>query len=142
MMKKLDRALPLALLHAREATLKPFRQELDDIGLTVQQWRVIRVLVEGKPCCATELADRCVLMPPSLSRILNTLTERGLIERVEDSDARRRRVQITDEGRAKYDAMSQKAAGIYEDLEERFGSEKMETLLDLLNELYAVARAA
>ncbi|WP_298557234.1 homoprotocatechuate degradation operon regulator HpaR [uncultured Aliiroseovarius sp.] len=141
-MKKLDRALPLALLHAREATLKPFRQELDDIGLTVQQWRVIRVLAEGKPCCATELAERCVLMPPSLSRILKTLTERGLIERVADTDARRRRVQITEEGRAKYLAMSQKAAGIYEDLEEKFGTEKMETLLDLLNELYDVARAA
>lgn len=142
MMKKLDRALPLALLHAREATLKPFRQELDYIGLTVQQWRVIRVLAEGKPCCATELAERCVLMPPSLSRILKTLTERGLIERIEDADARRRRVQITEEGRAKYLAMSQKAAGIYEDLEEKFGTEKMETLLDLLNELYDVARAA
>lgn len=142
MMKKLDRALPLALLHAREATLKPFRQELDDIGLTVQQWRVIRVLAEGKPCCATELAERCVLMPPSLSRILKTLTERGLIERVADTDARRRRVQITEEGRAKYNAMSQKAAGIYEDLEDKFGTEKMETLLDLLNELYDVARAA
>lgn len=142
MMKKLDRALPLALLHAREATLKPFRHELDEIGLTVQQWRVIRVLAEGKPCCATELAERCVLMPPSLSRILKTLTERGLIERIEDTDARRRRVQITNEGRAKYVAMSHKAAGIYEDLEEKFGTEKMETLLDLLNELYAVARAA
>jgi homoprotocatechuate degradation regulator HpaR len=142
MMKKLDRALPLALLHAREATLKPFRQELDDIGLTVQQWRVVRVLAEGKPCCATELAERCVLMPPSLSRILKTLTERGLIERVADTDARRRRVQITEAGRAKYLAMSQKAAGIYEDLEDKFGTEKMETLLDLLNELYDVARAA
>ncbi len=142
MMKKLDRALPLALLHAREATLKPFRQELDDIGLTVQQWRVVRVLAEGKPCCATELAERCVLMPPSLSRILKTLTERGLIERVADTDARRRRVQITEEGRAKYNAMSQKAAGIYEDLEDKFGTERMETLLDLLNELYDVARAA
>ncbi|SMR73024.1 homoprotocatechuate degradation operon regulator, HpaR [Aliiroseovarius halocynthiae] len=141
-LKKLDRALPLALLHAREATLKPFRQELDDIGLTVQQWRVIRVLAEGKPCCATELAERCVLMPPSLSRILKTLTERGLIERIEDTDARRRRVQITTEGCRRYTAMSQKAAGIYEDLEEKFGAEKMETLLDLLNELYDVARAA
>lgn len=142
MMKKLDRALPLALLHAREATLKPFRHELDKIGLTVQQWRVIRVLAEGKPCCATELAERCVLMPPSLSRILKTLTERELIERVEDSDARRRRVQITSKGREKYSIMSQKAAGIYDDLEDRFGTEKMETLLDLLNELYDVARAA
>ncbi|MCK0143233.1 MarR family transcriptional regulator [Aliiroseovarius sp. F20344] len=141
-MKKLDRALPLALLHAREATLKPFRHELDQIGLTVQQWRVIRVLAEGKACCATELAERCVLMPPSLSRILKTLTEQKLIERVEDSDARRRRVQISSVGREKYATMAGKAADIYEDLETRFGTEKMETLLDLLNELYDVAKVA
>ncbi|MCK0139195.1 homoprotocatechuate degradation operon regulator HpaR [Aliiroseovarius sp. F47248L] len=140
-MRKLERALPIALLHAREATLKPFRHELDQIDLTVQQWRVIRVLAEGKPCCATELAERCVLMPPSLSRILKNLTERELIERVDDSDGRRRKVQIAPAGCAKYTQMSGKAAKIYEDLENRFGHEKMETLLDLLNELYAVADA-
>lgn len=137
-LQKLERALPIALLHAREATLKPFRNELDQIDLTVQQWRVIRVLAEGRACCATELAERCVLMPPSLSRILKNLTERGLIERVDDSDARRRRVQITASGQAKYDDMSGKAARIYEDFETRFGKEKMEKLLDLLNELYEV----
>ncbi|MHA6268187.1 homoprotocatechuate degradation operon regulator HpaR [uncultured Aliiroseovarius sp.] len=141
-MRKLERALPIALLHAREATLKPFRHELDQIDLTVQQWRVIRVLAEGKACCATELAERCVLMPPSLSRILKNLTERGLIERVNDSDGRRRKVQIAPAGCAKYTQMSGKAAKIYEDLENRFGHEKMETLLDLLNELYAVAEAS
>ncbi len=140
-MRKLERALPIALLHAREATLKPFRHELDQIDLTVQQWRVIRVLAEGKPCCATELAERCVLMPPSLSRILKNLTERELIERVDDSDGRRRKVQIAPAGSAKYKQMSGKAAKIYEDLETRFGHEKMETLLDLLNELRTVATA-
>ncbi|SEW22836.1 transcriptional regulator, MarR family [Aliiroseovarius sediminilitoris] len=140
-MRKLERALPIALLHAREATLKPFRHELDQIDLTVQQWRVIRVLAEGKACCATELAERCVLMPPSLSRILKNLTERELIERVDDSDGRRRKVQIAPAGSAKYTQMSGKAAKIYEDLENRFGHEKMETLLDLLNELRMVATA-
>ncbi len=142
MLKSLDRALPIALLHAREATLKPFRHELDQIGLTVQQWRVIRVLAEGKPCCATELAERCVLMPPSLSRILKNLTERGLIERVKDADGRRRRVKISPAGERKYQEMSVKSAKIYESLEGRFGEEKMETLLDLLTELREVAEAA
>lgn len=138
-MRKLERALPIALLHAREATLKPFRHELDQIDLTVQQWRVIRVLAEGKACCATELAERCVLMPPSLSRILKNLMDRNLIERVDDTDGRRRKVQIAPAGEEKYRQMSGKAAKIYEDLENRFGHEKMETLLDLLNELHAVA---
>ncbi len=138
-MKQYDRALPIALLRAREATLRPFRKELEQIGLTVQQWRVIRALAEGAPLSASALSERCVLMPPSLSRILRNLSERGLIERVEDSDARRRTMRITEAGRARYDAMAGRAAAIYQRMERAFGKEKMETLLDLLCELREVA---
>ncbi len=140
-MKAYDRALPIALLRARDATLAPFRRELDAIGLTVQQWRVIRVLAEGKPRTAGELSDLCVLMPPSLSRILKTLTERGLIARVEDEDARRRRVELTEAGRDKYGEMAGKSAEIYARLEAAYGSDRMEQLLDLLTALRETADA-
>ncbi len=134
-MKSYERALPIALLRAREVTLRPFRRELEKIGLTVQQWRVIRALAEGEPMSASALAELCVLMPPSLSRILKTLTERGLIERVPDDDGRRRMVRITPAGCAKYRAMAGEAAAIYAQIEAAFGAEKMEQLLDLLTEL-------
>lgn len=137
-MKNYDRALPIALLRAREATLRPFRKELEQIGLTVQQWRVIRALAEGEALTASALSERCVLMAPSLSRILKNLTERGLIERVEDNDARRRMVQITARGRDKYASMAGRAAEIYQRMEEAFGPDKMEALLDLLTELREV----
>ena len=138
-MKSYDRALPIALLRAREATLAPFRRELDAIGLTVQQWRVIRVLAEGAPRTAGELSELCVLMPPSLSRILKTLTERGYIARVDDDDARRRRVRLTDAGAAKYDEMAGKSAAIYDRFEAVFGTDRMEQLLDLLTDLRETA---
>ena len=138
-MKAYDRALPIALLRARDATLTPFRRELDTIGLTVQQWRVIRVLAEGSPRTAGELSELCVLMPPSLSRILKTLTAQGLIARVEDEDARRRRVALTRAGREKYDEMAGKSAAIYARLEAAYGTERMEQLLDLLTALREVA---
>jgi len=141
-MRELDRALPIALLHAREATLKPFRTELDAIGLTVQQWRVIRVLAESDARTASELSALCVLMAPSLSRILKNLTARGYIERVEDEDARRRKVRITEAGREKYAAMAGRSVQIYARLEESFGAEKMELLLDLLTDLRAAAQTA
>ena len=140
-MKAYDRALPIALLRARDATLAPFRRELDAIGLTVQQWRVIRVLAEGDPRTAGELSELCVLMPPSLSRILKTLTERGLIARVKDQDARRRRVELTAAGFDKYGEMAGKSAEIYARLEAAFGSDRMEQLLDLLTTLRETADA-
>ena len=141
-MKSYERALPIALLRAREATLRPFRRELEKIGLTVQQWRVIRVLAEGEPVSATELAELCVLMPPSLSRILKALTERGLIERVPNKDARRRMVRITPAGCAKYRAMAGEAAEIYARIEAAFGADRMEALLDLLTDLRKSVEAA
>jgi len=140
-MKAYDRALPIALLRARDATLAPFRRELDAIGLTVQQWRVIRVLAEGNPRTAGELSELCVLMPPSLSRILKTLTSAGLIARVEDEDARRRRVELTAAGFEKYSEMAGKSAEIYARLEAAFGTGRMEQLLDLLTNLRDVADA-
>jgi homoprotocatechuate degradation regulator HpaR len=138
-MRSYDRALPIALLRAREATLAPFRADLDRIGLTVQQWRVIRALAEGAPRTAGELSELCVLMPPSLSRILKNLTERGYIARVEDDDARLHRVRLTAAGREKYAEMSARSAAIYARLEAAFGSARMETLLDLLTELRETA---
>ena len=140
-MRSYDRALPIALLRAREATLAPFRRELDAIGLTVQQWRVIRVLAEGEPRTAGELSELCVLMPPSLSRILKALTAAGLIARVEDEDARRRRVTLTPAGLEKYHDMAGKSAAIYARLEAAYGTGRMEQLLDLLTSLREVADA-
>ena len=140
-MKAYDRALPIALLRARDATLAPFRRELDAIGLTVQQWRVIRVLADGAPRTAGELSELCVLMPPSLSRILKALTKRGLIARVEDEDARRRRVELTAAGVEKYSEMAGKSAEIYARLEAAYGTDRMEQLLDLLTNLREVADA-
>lgn len=134
-MRETDRALPIALLRAREATLRPFRAHLDRHGVTVQQWRVIRALAEGGPMTASELAERCVLMPPSLSRILKTLSERGLIARIADDDARRKRMELTPGGRALFDRMSVTSEEIYRRIEAAFGPERMEELLDLLIDL-------
>lgn len=139
-MREIDRSLPLALLHAREASLRPFRKELDKIGLTVQQWRVIRVLAEGEGRSASELSQLCVLMPPSLSRILKNLTERGLIERAATTDARKHQSRITPAGLEKYSEMAGQADEIYATLESNFGTDKMELLLDLLSELREAAR--
>lgn len=134
-MKDYDRALPIALLRAREATLRPFRKELEQIGLTVQQWRVIRTLAAGDARSAKELSEICVLMPPSLSRILKNMIDKGLIEQIKDKDARRRTVQITAAGLEKYNAMAGQAEEIYARIEAAFGKAKMEQLLDLLIEI-------
>ncbi|MDP5347500.1 MAG: MarR family transcriptional regulator, partial [Paracoccaceae bacterium] len=76
-----NRSLPIALLRAREKVMGPIRAMLADVGVTEQQWRVLRVLAERGTLDPTEIADRSCLLMPSLTRILQTLTTKGLITR-------------------------------------------------------------
>ena len=131
-----SRALPIALLRARETVMGQIRPMLSDAGVTEQQWRVLRVLVEDGPMDPTDIAEKSCLLLPSLTRILKFLEESGLVSRSKhETDGRRFVVEITEAGR---DLIRQNAATsnrIYADIEAAFGAEKMSELLDLLDEL-------
>ena len=94
-----NRSLPIALLRAREKVMGPIRAMLSDVGVTEQQWRVLRVLDERGPLDPTEIADRSVLLLPSLTRILQTLVAKGLVSRApHPTDRRKQVVSITANG--------------------------------------------
>lgn len=133
-----SRSLPIALLRAREKVMGPIRGMLSDVGITEQQWRVLRVLHESGPLDPTRIADRACLLLPSLTRILQKLTEKNLITRVPDkSDRRRQVVSISPAGAALIEDNLDTSIQIMERLKHRMGPEKYEALLDLLNELDA-----
>ena len=73
------RSLTIALLRARETVMSHFRPILAAHDVTEQQWRVLRVLAESGTLDVTELADKASLLAPSLTWIIKTLDERGLI---------------------------------------------------------------
>ncbi|MCB1731090.1 MAG: homoprotocatechuate degradation operon regulator HpaR [Halieaceae bacterium] len=135
-MRQFDRSLPMALLRAREAVMKKFSPALREHGLSPQQWRVIRVLVEEEALDATEIAERCALLMPSLSRILQNLHGRGLVDRKTASDDQRRSmVSITSLGRQLFEALSPINEARYAYITEKFGYGKLELLYELLDEL-------
>lgn len=138
-LRGIDQALPIALLRARETTLRKFKPHLDAVGLSVQQWRVIRALAENATMTASELADRCVVLPSSMTRILNSLIERGLVAPAQDDDGRRRSVRLTRVGAAIYDRMAANSEAIYALIEQRFSTAKMDQLLALLEQLRKAA---
>lgn len=135
-----ERALPITLLRAREATMRLFKPYVDQAGLTLPQWRVIRALAEGGAHDAAELAEKCAVLPPSLSRIIAHLQDRGLIQREKgERDARRLSLTLTDEGRTLFDAIAPMSEVVYLELETRFGAERMARLLADLDDLREVA---
>lgn len=129
------RALPFALIRAREALLVPLRRMLAEAGVSEPQWRILRVLAEAGPMSGQGLARAACLQPASVSRILQSMLERELIARVQNPLNRRRQVvSICPEGLrllSEYSAMSR---GITDRFEQRFGAEKYRLLLDLLEE--------
>ncbi|MCM2563140.1 homoprotocatechuate degradation operon regulator HpaR [Lutimaribacter sp. EGI FJ00015] len=131
-----NRSLPIALLRAREKVMGPIRAMLADVGVTEQQWRVLRVLDERGPLDPTEIADRSCLLLPSLTRILQTLEGKGLLSRApHPTDRRKQVVTITDAGRALIAENLKESQRLNAWLRDSLGAEKLDSLLDLLNEL-------
>ncbi|TWH33680.1 MULTISPECIES: homoprotocatechuate degradation operon regulator HpaR [unclassified Aminobacter] len=133
------RSLPIALLRAREAVMARFRPVLQAQDVTEQQWRVIRVLAEQSPLDATELADRACILAPSLTRIIRSLEERGLVLRERDQgDGRRILLSLSDKGLEIIYNVSPASRAVYADLEERYGRDRIEALLEMLSDLAAL----
>lgn len=135
-LRAVSRSLPMQLLKAREATMEHFRPMLRRFGLTDQQWRVIRVLATHPAIDAKELAHRSLILPPSLTRIVKNLEADGLVRRRPGAaDQRRVQLSLSAAGRERYDAVVPSSEAIYRAIEGRFGSGKLEALLDLLTDL-------
>ena len=128
-----SRSLPIALLRAREGVMSPIRTMLAETGITEQQWRVLRVLSESGSMDAKTLATRSCLLFPSLTRIANTMREKGLItQKRDDTDRRRQKIAITPAGQKIIDDHSVQSTQIIADFRKVLGVENYETLLDLL----------
>ena len=139
-MRPFSASLPMALLLARESTMRRFRPLLADHGLTEQQWRVLRALAaSGHPIEVTVLADRTALLAPSITRIVARLVDDGLIHRnAVPSDARRSVLELTAKGRRLVARIAPKSEATYADIEAAFGTERLATLLTELHELAAI----
>ena len=112
-----------------------FRPVLAEHGITEQQWRVLRALNDG-PMSVGALADRTCLLGPSLSRMLASMDERGLILRAADrSDQRRAEIAIAPAGRRLVSEIAPDSEAAYSDIEDWFGLEELTELHRLLDRL-------
>jgi len=126
----------MALLAARESVMVRFRPLLAEHGLTEQQWRVIRALAAAGSLDATGVADATNLLPPSITRIVSKLDEMALVERSPaTADQRRTMIELSLSGQALFALVAPQSEAIYQSIEESFGSERLERLLDELVEL-------
>lgn len=142
-MRPFARSLPMQLLRAREALMQQFRPHLRARGLSEQQWRVVRALVETGSMEINALGEACQIHPASLSRMLPNLEKEGRIERRADRDDQRYTiVSITAKGRALFERVAKESEEIYRAIERRIGSHDVKLLYDLLDKTIRAAPAA
>ena len=88
-------------------------------------------LNEADSMDASELADRASILAPSLSRILKNLESRGYITlRKDPGDGRRSLVSVSEAGSTFLADVAPESAEIYKEIEALVGTERIEILLD------------
>lgn len=138
-LRQTRRSLPIALLRARETVMAPIREMLASSGLNEQKWRVLRVLQEQGPLDLSQLAAEACLLLSSLTRMVPPMEVEWLITRTTPPQDRRRVIlAITPAGEALIRAHAPQSAAIFRRIEQEFGADRLETLLDLLQDLQAL----
>lgn len=135
-MKNIRPSLTLALLEAREALMTHFRPELNEMGLTEQQWRIIRTLAQYQELDSTTLAEKACILKPSLTGIINRMLETGLIvRRRSETDQRFSFISLSEDGEKIFSQMRGRMESRYQKIQDRLGEEKMKQLMELLKEV-------
>src|SRR3569833_4092471 len=63
------RNLPLMLMQARERVISYFRPILNTHGITEQQWRIVRVLLEVPALEPRQIGELCAISSPSMAGV-------------------------------------------------------------------------
>jgi DNA-binding MarR family transcriptional regulator len=93
--------LAQALSHAERSVVRQLAPALDAERCTVPQWRVVRLLADGRGHPMSEIAEFALVPAPSLTRLIDRMATDGLVHRkVDVRDRRRVLVHLTGRGRA------------------------------------------
>jgi DNA-binding MarR family transcriptional regulator len=130
----------VALLRAHATSIRRFNAELvSEHGLTLNDYEVLLHLshAEGQRLRRVDLAERVLLTPSGITRLLEGLERCGYVERAScESDARVTYAQLTEDGEAKLRAAAEThVAGIREFFRGRFSKEEVQALGGLLERL-------
>jgi homoprotocatechuate degradation regulator HpaR len=128
------RNLPLLLMQARERVISYFRPLLNAHGITEQQWRIVRVLLEVAALEPRQIGDLCAISSPSMAGVLERMEQAGYITRRRvEHDQRRVLVSLTSKSRELAAGMAREIDATYRRIEERLGTQFCERFHEVLD---------
>ena len=130
------RNLPLLLMQARERVICHFRPILNAHGITEQQWRVVRVLLDVPALEPRQIGDLCAISSPSMAGVLERMEQAGYVSRRRvRHDQRRVYVSATEKSRELAARMAPQIEATYRRLERTLGPEFSGRLYDTIDHL-------
>jgi len=109
-----------------------FRKE----GVPVEQWRILKVLSDGKGHSMGELAEAVLLNHPTLTKMVDRMVSDALVYRVQDADDRRKVLMFSsDHGKALTQRLNSLALSQEAFIAENYGDKATAELKRLLESL-------
>ncbi len=105
-------------------------------GLSLDQWRVLALLSDGRGHSMTEIAGHAMVPAPTLTKIVDRLVESALVHRrVDDSDRRRVLVLTSEHGAGLHRRLAPVVARAEDDIAAELDEAEADQLKRLLSRL-------
>ena len=128
--------LAQVLSRAERCLVRQLTRALVDEGCSVEQWRALVLLADGRGHAMTELAEFALVPAPSLTRLVDRMVADGLVHRrVDPRDRRRVLVHATRRGRALHRRLAERIEAEHEAVFAGLDSAETQRLLSLLGGL-------
>jgi MarR family transcriptional regulator, organic hydroperoxide resistance regulator len=114
---------------------------IGDEEFTEDHWRILHVLSDEQGLAMGDLAERALLNGPALTKNIDKLVSRGVVQRAaDDEDNRRVLVFISDLGLEVVARLKQRVDAHHDSVEEALGPRKTQQLKKLLESFIAESR--
>ncbi|MFI0967801.1 MarR family winged helix-turn-helix transcriptional regulator [Streptomyces sp. NPDC021080] len=121
------------LTRAERLAVRRVQSVLDEFECSVEAWRVLDLLSDGRGHNMTALADHAFLPAPSLTKLMDQLVDQNLVyRRVDPADRRRVLAHLTPRGMQRWQLLAREVRADWPDLE--LAGEELDDLLAQLAE--------
>ena len=127
------RRLPILLRHAWYGLNQAFRRRIAHLGITPDQFTVMRTLLEAEGITQSELTEQMSSDPNTVASLLERMERSGLLERLaHEKDRRAHRLHLQATGRKKYQAAREIAIALQTEVLSVLAEEDREEFLEHL----------
>lgn len=134
--KRLSDHLAYIIASVNRQLEEELHERLRPAGIPIEQFRVLEALEESGTCSMGELAERALVEPPTLTKIIDRMISETLVQRAPDPHDRRKVLILTaPAGKALYRRLRRVSSSQEERLAKQLHGDKAEQLRALLREL-------